>query len=238
MDNIGQENQVIPQSFSEEERYPTPKQNNHVIKNISLLFAVVILLSAFGGISFFLAKQIYQAFKGNPQTVPGFAQSKITPAVTSAQNPLEWQVFNGPSKFTTAQSPYSFKYPPNWQYEPSLRHIGEDYVEDVIANDTSDLSKRYVLTIDTVVNKDETLEKFIAGHQSPGVYPNLAMNNFAKDSSINITDALWMIDRNQSGSGGNESAILLKGTTTVLLICSNCTDQIINQILSTFNFAK
>src|SRR5258706_8253292 len=237
MDQIKTPEQLKQEEAIQNYEYPFPKYKRHILKTTIVIFADVILLILIAIGTYFLASPVFQSIIMNGQKKSNIVV--ITPTGTSAQNPLDWQVYNAPSKLTTAKSPYSFKYPPNWIEAVGQRYVQSNYIEDTITNNTSYLSKRYIFTVDTIMNKNaSTLGEFISQHQTNTAYPDFALNSFSKDTSVKISDINWMIDRDVSNDRANETVILLKGNTAVLLTCTNCGDDITNQILSTFKFTE
>src|SRR5258706_4113755 len=201
MDQIKTPEQVKQEEEVQNAKYPFPKYERHILKTSIIIFVDAILLILIAVGVYFVASPVFKSLIINGQKKSNITVS-IAPTGTSLQNPLDWQTYNAPSKFITVKSPYSFKYPPNWQEATTLRYVQNNYIEDVIGNSTSDLSKRYILTIDTILNNNaSTLEEFIAQHQTNTDFPDLALNTFSKDTSIKILDAELMIDRGASGEG-------------------------------------
>ncbi len=223
---------------SVDKKYQSAKPEKISLNNSYILFAILFLLAIFAVGGFLLWNQISSNLKKGPYTLVGTTKVEVQPEIVITQDPTKWQTYSGPFGFTGIGSAFSFKFPPNWQLEPSLNNTQKNFIEDVIANNTSDLSQRYILTIDTVKTDAKSLAEFIASHQSPGDTPNLAIDNFIKDTSVNIPNASWMIDKSVYGEGSDQAAIFLKGNTAVLLTCTHCGLEITNEIIKTFRFTQ
>src|SRR5258706_13796802 len=128
MDQIKTPEQIKQEEEVQNAKYPFPKYERHILKTSIIIFvdAILLILIAIG--IYFMASPVFQLLIINGQKKSNITIS-ITPTGTPVQNPLDWQTYNAPSKFITAKSPYSFKYPPNLQEETNLRYVKNSYIE-------------------------------------------------------------------------------------------------------------
>ena len=197
---------------------------------VLLLFGVVALT---GGAYYFgkITVRKNDFSDQNPMVSP----SK-QPEVTSKQSPdpvTDWKTY------TSGKYGFSFKYPSTWNNENRSDPFTEiSFVPPL----TPECSPPHAcgggfsgVSVSVFDNKYSlTIKEFVAKHSLEDSNPNFLGTHFVEDAEPGIKN--WVIDRLTPGGGPGQAALITYEKDVIRVYCGGCSDQITNQIISSFKF--